>query len=71
LAFFCTPGQTVANAIACAEWQAASDVGSGVVAVTILTPTHAAGTFTLTMAPFVATAPMRIVTNGAFDVQLQ
>jgi hypothetical protein len=67
--FFCTPGQTVSQALACSTWSVGPDRGSGTITITEITARTARGTFSLTMVPPSGiTGPARTVTNGVFDV---
>jgi predicted enzyme related to lactoylglutathione lyase len=43
LDFYCTPGQTIASATACSEWEATSHLGNGTITITSFTPTGATG----------------------------
>ena len=67
--FFCTPGQTVSQALACSTWSVQPSLGSGTITISEITATTARGTFSLIMVPSSGiTGPPRTVTSGVFDV---
>jgi hypothetical protein len=73
LDFYCTPGQTIASATACSEWEATSHLGNGTITITSFTPTGATGTFAFnlvggTLGTPPGTPGTKVVTGGTFEV---